>query len=125
MDMQMAYGALRYRQQDVESASPVRLVVMAYDLAIRACDQKDFETGYKAVVALRNSLDISYPEFVAGLLNLYQWVIDSMRTKDFDSAKNVLVELRDAWSTVEKRLNGIEDNQTIPVSMEEELSVRM
>ena len=105
--MQMAYGALQYRQQDVESASPVRLVVMAYDMAIRACDQEDFETGYKAVVALRNSLDLDYPEFVVGLLRLYQWVIDSMRAKDFDSAKSVLVELRDSWSTVEKRLNGI------------------
>lgn len=123
--MQMAYGALRYRQQDVESASPVRLVVMAYDLAIRACDQKDFETGYKAVVALRNSLDINYPEFVAGLLRLYQWVIDSMRSSDFDAAKAVLVELRDSWSTVEKRLNGMETVSTLPVSMEEELSVRM
>jgi flagellin-specific chaperone FliS len=107
--MQMAYGALQYRQQDVESASPVRLVVMAYDMAIRACDQKDFETGYKAVVALRNSLDLDYPEFVVGLLRLYQWVIDSLRENDFDSAKSVLVELRDSWSTVEKRLNGIDD----------------
>ena len=62
--MQMAYGALQYRQQDVESASPVRLVVMAYDMAIRACDQNDFETGYKAVVALKNSLDLDYQEFV-------------------------------------------------------------
>jgi flagellin-specific chaperone FliS len=110
--MQMAYGALQYKQQDVESASPVRLVVMAYDMAIRACDQNDFETGYKAVVALRNSLDLDYPEFVVGLLRLYQWVIDSMREKDFDTAKSVLVELRDSWSTVEKRLNGIETGES-------------
>jgi flagellin-specific chaperone FliS len=110
--MQMAYGALQYRQQDVESASPIRLVVMAYDMAIRACDQEDFETGYKAVVALRNSLDLDYPEFVVGLLRLYQWVIDSMREKDFNSAKSVLVELRDSWSMVEKRLNGIDTGES-------------
>jgi len=122
--MQMAYGAQQYRQQDVASASPIRLVVMAYDLAIRACDQKDFETGYKAVVALRTSLDLNYPEFVAGLLRLYQWVIDSMRSRDFDSAKSVLVELRDAWSTIEKRLNGFETDDTSVISMEEELSVK-
>ncbi len=122
--MQMAYGASRYRQQDVESASPVRLVVMAYDLAIRACDQQDFETGYKAVVALRNSLDINYPEFVAGLLRLYQWVIDSMRSSDFDAAKSVLVELRDAWSTVEKRLNGMDDGTSMTVPLEKEFSIR-
>ncbi|MBI9047912.1 MAG: flagellar protein FliS [Anaerolineaceae bacterium] len=109
--MQMAYGALQYKQQDVESASPVRLVVMAYDMAIRACDQKDFETGYKAVVALRNSLDVDYPEFVSGLLNLYQWVIDSMRSREFDSAKSVLLELRDSWATIEKRLNGMDEER--------------
>lgn len=122
--MQMAYGALQYRQQDVESASPVRLVVMAYDMAIRACDQEDFETGYKAVVALRNSLDVSYPEFVTGLLRLYQWVIDSMRTQDFDAAKSVLIELRDAWSTVEKRLNGIEEETHLPLSMNKDFAAK-
>ena len=60
---------------------------------------------------MRNSLDLDYPEFVVGLLRLYQWVIDSMRARDFESAKSVLVELRDSWSTVEKRLNGIDTEQ--------------
>ena len=122
--MQMAYGAQQYRQQDVASASPIRLVVMAYDLAIRACEQEDFETGYKAVVALRNSLDVNYPEFVVGLMRLYQWVIDLMRKKDFTGAKSVLVELRDAWSTVEKRLNGLEDEPNMAFVMEKEFSVK-
>ncbi|MCE1252379.1 MAG: flagellar protein FliS [Anaerolineae bacterium] len=109
------YGASQYRKIDVESASPVRLVVMAYDLAIRACDQKDFETAAKAVDALRNALDFDYAEVAGGLLALYQWVMDCLRARDFESAKSTLVELRDAWATVEKRLNspqGIEINQT-------------
>ena len=122
--MQMAYGAQQYRQQDVESASPVRLVVMAYDLAIRACDQQDFETGYKAVSALRNSLDVNYPEFVAGLLRLYQWVIDCMRSQDYSGAKSVLIELRDAWSTVEKRVNGLEEDPSMAYVMDKEFSAK-
>ena len=113
--MPTAYGASQYRKVDVESASPVRLVVMAYDLAIRACDQKDFETAAKAINALQNALDFDYAEVAGGLLALYQWVMDCLRARDFDAAKNTLVELRDAWATVEKRLNspqGIEVDQT-------------
>jgi flagellin-specific chaperone FliS len=110
-----AYGASQYKKVDVENASPVHLVVMAYDLAIRACDQKDFETAAKAVGALQNALDFDYAEVAGGLLALYQWVMDCLRAHDYESAKNTLSELREAWATVEKRLNspqGIEVIQT-------------
>jgi len=103
--MPTAYGASQYRKTDVESASPVRLVVMAYDLAIKGCDQKDFETTAKAVLALQSALDFDYAEVAGGLLALYQWVMECLRAKDFDAARHTLVELRDAWATVEKRLN--------------------
>lgn len=115
--MPTAYGASQYRKMDVENASPVRLVVMAYDLAIKACDQKDFETAAKAIMALQNALDFDYAEVAGGLLALYQWVLESLRARDFESAKHTLSELREAWATVEKRLNtggGIEVTQVGP-----------
>ena len=120
--MPTAYGASRYKKTDVESASPVRLVVMAYDLAIKGCDQKDFETSAKAVMALQRALDFDYAEVAGGLLALYEWVMECLRARDFDAAKHTLMELRDAWATVEKRLNsgsGIEVTQvTAPASSE-------
>jgi flagellin-specific chaperone FliS len=112
--MPTAYGANQYKKIDVENASPVRLVVMAYDLAIKGCDQKDFETAAKAVMALQSALDFDYADVAGGLLALYQWVQECLRAKDFEAAKHTLVELRDAWATVEKRLNsgnGIEVTQ--------------
>jgi flagellin-specific chaperone FliS len=102
--MARAYGASEYRRQDVLSASPIHLVVMAYDLAIRSCDTRDFETAIKSITALRDALDYDYPEAAGGLLALYNWCLDCIRAEEFEAAKKVLVELRDAWSTVEKRL---------------------
>lgn len=99
------YGANQYRQMDIEGASPIRLVIMAYDLAIRSCDKKEFETAAKAVAALQSSLDFDYPEAAGRLLAVYQWVAENLRKGEFDIAKNALVELRDAWATVEKKLN--------------------
>jgi flagellin-specific chaperone FliS len=103
--MVTAYGAAQYRQMDVEGASPIRLVIMAYDLAIRSCEKKDFETSIKAVMALQNSLDFDFPEAAGRLLAVYQWVAECLRKTDFDAARNILIELREAWSAIEKKLN--------------------
>lgn len=103
--MQPAYGANQYRQQEVEGASPIRLVVMAYDLAIRSCERKDFKTAIKAVSALSEALDFDYAEVAMSLLRLYQWVQDCIRQGDYESARHTLVELREAWVSVEKQLN--------------------
>lgn len=94
-----------YRKQEVMGATPLRLVIMAYDLAIRSCDQKDVETAIKAVSGLRDALDYDYADIAYNLLSLYQWILDRIRKGDFAEAKKNLVELRDAWMTVEKDLN--------------------
>lgn len=103
--MQTAYGISQYRKMDVEGASPIRLVVMAYDLAILSCERQDFEKAVKSVQALQNALDFDFPEAAGGLLALYQWVMDCLRRHDYDGAKNILLDLRQAWALVEKKLN--------------------
>ncbi len=99
---QAAYRNSEYRQQEVMGASPIRLVVMAYDLAIKSCEQKDFEKAAKTVSALRDALDFEYGEVSVGLFRLYQWCLDCLRAGDFASAQSTLKELRDAWVTAEK-----------------------
>lgn len=94
-----------YRKQEVMAATPLRLVIMAYDLAIRSCDQRDLEIASKAIGGLRDALDFEYAEVALNLLGLYQWVLKLIRKGEFDEAKKTLVELRDAWVTVEKNLN--------------------
>lgn len=102
---QASYRNQEYRQQDVLGASPMRLVVMAYDLAIRACEQKDFEKAVKTITVLRDALNFDYAEVSVGLFRLYQWCLDSIRTGDYDSASTTLRELREAWQMSEQRLS--------------------
>jgi len=101
----MYSGSQEYRRQEVLSATPLHLVIMAYDLAIRACDQKDIATALNAVSALRDALDFEYGEIANNLLSLYQWCLDCIRKQEFESAKHTLVDLREAWITIEKQLN--------------------
>ncbi len=102
--MYKSYGSQEYRQQDVMGASPIRLVVMAYDLAIKSCEQREFIRATQAVSALRDALNFDYGEAATGLFRLYQWCLDCIRHEDYASALVTLRELREAWATVEKRL---------------------
>ena len=95
----------KYRQQDVMNASPLRLVIMTYDLAIRACEQQDFAKAVKTISALRDALDLNYPDVAIGLFRLYQWCLDSIRKGDYASAITTLTELRSAWAVTEQTLS--------------------
>ncbi len=94
----------KYKQQDVMSASPLRLVIMTYDLAIRACEQQDFVKAIKTISALRDTLDMDYPDVSVGLFRLYQWCLDCIRTGDYASAITTLSELRSAWAATEQTI---------------------
>jgi flagellin-specific chaperone FliS len=113
---QTLYRNQEYRQQDVLGASPIRLVVMAYDLAIKACIQKDFVRATKCVSVLRDALNFDYPEVSVGLFRAYQWCLDCIRSGDYASAQTTLTELREAWALTEKRLTTTHKVQTMAVS---------
>ncbi len=100
-----AYGTQEYRNQDVMGASPIHLVVMAYDVAINACEQQDFSKAIKAISLLRDALNFDYPEAAVGLFRLYNWCLDCIREGEYPQALHTLRELREAWYTVEKRLS--------------------
>jgi flagellin-specific chaperone FliS len=102
---QAYFRTQEYRQQDVMGASPLRLVVMAYDVAIQACEQKDFERAVKAISVLRDALNFDYQEIAVGLFRIYQYCLDCLRKGDYPQAMGYLKELREAWISSEKRLN--------------------
>jgi flagellin-specific chaperone FliS len=102
--MYLAAYSNQYRKQDVMNASPLRLVIMTYDLAIRSCEQQDFSKSIKTISALRDCLDLDYPEVSSGLFSLYQWCMDCIRKGDYASATNVLTELRGAWVVTEQKI---------------------
>jgi flagellin-specific chaperone FliS len=99
------YQNSQYRQQDVMNATPLHLVVMAYDVAIRACEAKDFEKAVKTISLLRDALDFDYPDVSMGLFRLYEWCMECIRHGDYTSAINTLSELRMAWRKAELSLS--------------------
>ena len=114
--MYKPYGTNEYRQQDVMGASPIRLVVMAYDVAILACEQQSFERATRAVTVLRDALNFDYSEVATGLFRLYQWCLDCIRSEDYHSAMKTLKELREAWAEVERKRQPLPKAGGLPIS---------
>ena len=98
------YRSQEYRSQEIMGASPLHLVIMAYDVAIRACAQQDFEKSTRAISLLRDALNFDYPEVAVGLFRVYQWCLDCIRQGDYEAASKALSELRDAWKQTELSL---------------------
>lgn len=104
----------QYRKQDVMNASPLRLVIMTYDLAIQSCEQRNFSKAITTISALRDALDMNYPEAAVGLFRLYQWCLESIRRDDYAAAISTLTELRNAWAATEKTVVARQNSLTTP-----------
>lgn len=93
-----------YRANQVNGASPLDLLLMAYDAALIGCGQHDLTRTIKALNLLRDTLDFSYDQEIAlGFFKLYQYCADLARKGEFDEVANILRELRETWAQVKEQ----------------------
>ncbi len=98
-----------YRRHQVEGASPLQRIIIVYDVALRACAQRDLARATAALRVLEDGLDFSAGQVAGRLLSLYQYSADLMRHGDFDGAAALLRELRDAWFQAQLRYTGTQE----------------
>lgn len=93
-----------YQMQQIFSAGPLDLLIMAYDAALVGCNRRDLEYTTRALNELRNALDFNYDADIAlGFHRLYTYCNDLARKGEFDQAAAILRELRDAWVQVKQQ----------------------
>ena len=119
-------GAQAYRQNAVNGASPVQLVVMLYDGALRfmtegkaAMAEKQYETqntkfqrAQRIVMELISTLDMRKGgEVATNLLALYTYVVNELvegnihdNAERIDNAIRTMRELRESWIEVDRNL---------------------
>lgn len=92
-----------YLVQKVLTASPEQLIVYIYDAAIVACGRENKVKASQAVQALINSLDFDSEKSIAvKFFQLYHYILNRINTKNFNEARELLDELRKAWSEAMK-----------------------
>lgn len=87
-----------YRHAHIESATGMERLLMAYDAALKACENRDRETLAQALSVLKNALDLDKdPLFALGLLRLYLWCEQALGEDNFEAVAGILSPLRTAW----------------------------
>ena len=86
----------RYVEQEVLGASPQKAVLLLYERAICGCLRRDERLASAALAQLIDALDLRY-EVAQGLFRLYDWCLRLVKRGQFEAAREILQELRDAW----------------------------
>ena len=94
----------KYRENDVSNASPIRLIIMAYDAAITACRKQDLDVSTRALGILKDSLDLSQGQVAMNLMSLYLFCADGCRAGKWNLVAEILSELRTTWVKLEKQV---------------------
>lgn len=122
----MAYSSIdQYRKSSVSSASPLQLVVMLYDGALRfmeagkhAMQKRDvfaqnenITKAQRIISELLSTLDLDQGgEVASNLLSIYTYVYDRLveaniedKPEVIDECMTILSELRESWVAIEKQ----------------------
>jgi flagellin-specific chaperone FliS len=90
-----------YRMNQINGASPLDLLIMAYDAALASAGQQDLDRFTRAMGVLRDALDFSYDADIAlGFFRLYQYCADLARKGEYEEAAGIIRDLRDSWMQV-------------------------
>ena len=96
----------QYRTQQVMSASPMRLVLLLYDLAITGCESRDAERASAPVRELIGSLNFEVDQIAVELFRLYEYCLWEIRRNRFTEAAGILRRLKQAWEEAAARAGG-------------------
>ena len=86
-----------YLQQQVLTASPEKLILIMYDLALKWCRARERSKAARVFVELMGALDFDYREVATGYFDLYRYALDQVHRNRFDNAIMVLEGLREVW----------------------------
>lgn len=98
----------QYLAKEILEATPQQLLIKIYDFAIVNCQRQDMVKTNNAIQELINSLSFEGPqvkEVSTGLLRLYKYCQDQMRSQNYDMVLKILTELRDTWASAFEKTN--------------------
>jgi len=88
----------RYKEQDIFTSTPAKLILQVYDYAILACRRNNGTEASRAVTLLLDGIDFEQGQVSVGLASLYQYIISLIKESKYDMAQDLLRQLRFAWS---------------------------
>ncbi len=89
--------ANRYQQDQVNTMSPIQLLVKVYDIAIEGCRRQDRDRASKAIVELISALNFEYEEMANRFYGIYEFCMREVKAGNYETARELLQDLRNGW----------------------------
>jgi len=86
-----------YLVQQIQTASPEKLIHILYDAGIKACRKRDRVKVGQVLTELISALNFDYHETALTFFNLYRFALDEANKGHFQNSKMVLEGLDDIW----------------------------
>lgn len=97
-------AAKNYQQNIVNTADPIKLVLIAYDRAILGCRKRNIEMAGMAILELIKGLNMEAGTISYSLLAIYQYCGELIRKGQYDEVASMLSELRDTWAEAGRKM---------------------
>ena len=98
-----------YLLQQVNSASPEKLISLLYDLGSKSCRAKDRQKAAKVLVELIAALNFEYKEIATEFFDLYRYALNEVHKGGFENALGVFEGLNDVWKSAVMKNSSIQN----------------
>ncbi|MFQ5770254.1 MAG: flagellar export chaperone FliS [bacterium] len=88
-----------YLKQQIQTASPEKLILILYDLAIKCCHTQDRQMAVKVLVELISALNFDHKEMSLLFFDLYKYALDNIHQGKFEEPLMIFEELREVWES--------------------------
>ncbi len=86
-----------YMKQQIQSASPEKLILIMYDLGIQSCYTKNKQKAIKVLVELIAALNFDHRDMAVIFFDLYKYALDYIHKEKFKEPRIIFEALRDVW----------------------------
>ena len=87
-----------YLENQILNAKPEELVLKVYDFILLNMKKKNYNKANAGLVELIASLNFDYQDVSVGLFKLYTYCQEQIRKENWEEAKGIIQDIRDAWA---------------------------
>ncbi len=92
-------GLNPYMIQQINTASPEKVILMLYDFGIRGCRTRNRELAARVLTELISALNFEHHEMALRFFSLYRFALDQVHQNRFEVPLTILKGLRETWET--------------------------
>jgi len=87
-----------YLENQILNSRPEELILKVYDFILLNIKKQNYDKANSGLIELIAALNFDYQDVSLGLFKLYNYCQNQIRKENWNEAKSIIQDLRDAWA---------------------------